>query len=146
MTKQGTLQLKTGPAIHLRFLEQSLVYGGMLEGVPTRQTNQYAIDRFMAEAREQLEGCEPYLIPPPTRPIENDPRPAFARRSPPELIPSVACIARFLSRRPAREPHKDGSQLVVVWFQDDFAFPIDPSVMAHLHELDWARLAFDFDY
>ncbi len=146
MTTQGTLQLRTGTTIHLRSLDQSLVYGGWMAGVPTRETNQDAIERVVAKAREVLEGCEPYLIHPPARPIEPDPRPAFARRVPPERIPGVACIARFLSHQPARDPTSDFSQLVVVWFQDDFAFPIDPSVMEHLHALDWKRIAFGFGY
>jgi hypothetical protein len=146
VTHKNTLHLKTGQTLHLRALNQSLAYEGMMAGVPTRETNQDRIKRLMAKARELLDGCEPYLIAPPARPIGDDPRPKFARRSPAELLPGVACIGRFLAQEPASDPTKDISQLVVVWFQDEFAFPIAPSVVEQLQELDWKRFAFGFDY
>jgi hypothetical protein len=145
MTKQSTFELASGRNIHLRFLEQSLVYEGLMAGIPNREDNQRFVDRFMERARKHFNGNAPYLIPPPKRPIE-DPQPPFARSGQPMLLPPVACIARFYSHYEASDPAKDYSVLAVLWFQDEFAFPIDPAVMRHLRELAWERHAVDYDY
>ncbi|HEX5753331.1 MAG TPA: hypothetical protein VFZ09_44435 [Archangium sp.] len=145
MAKQNTIELVSGRNIHLRFLEQSLVYEGLVAGIPQREDNPRFVERILEGARKHFHGHKPYLIPPPERPLE-DPRPPFARSTPPMPLPSVACIARFYSHYEARDPAKDYSGLAVLWFQDEFAFPIDPSVMKSLRELDWERYAFDYDY
>ena len=36
------------------------------------------------------------------------------------------------------------SMLVVGWFQDAFALPVDPSSLKRMRALDWATLARDF--
>lgn len=140
-----TLELKTGRSLYLQSLDQSLVYEGLLAGPLTAELNRRCIDRLIEKARTHLGGAAPYLVPPFERPIE-DPRPAFARRDPAVALPSVACIARFHSGTRASDPTKDYSELVVRWFQDEFALPIAPSVREHLRELDWDRYAFDYDY
>ena len=40
---------------------------------------------------------------------------------------------------------RDGSQLAVVWFQQDFAMPIDPIVMEKIKALDWDAYAENYD-
>jgi len=32
----------------------------------------------------------------------------------------------------------------VIWFQDDFALPVDAQVLAHIQSLDWEVLATDW--
>jgi hypothetical protein len=64
----------------------------------------------------------------------------------PARIPSVACVGCFRSYQPARTASGDFSQLVVVWFQDNFALPIDPKVWLQLLAIDWDRHAADYDY
>ncbi len=49
------------------------------------------------------------------------------------------------SPEPARDPLQDYSVLTVIWFQDDFAFPIDPQVLEQIRALDWEQLAQDFE-
>ncbi len=58
----------------------------------------------------------------------------------------MACIARFRSSSPARDPKLDYPELVVIWLQEEFAFPIDPPVLEHLLALDWERLAGEWEY
>jgi hypothetical protein len=36
--------------------------------------------------------------------------------------------------------------LLVIWFQNEFAFPIDPAVVTQLLAIDWETLAADMDY
>jgi hypothetical protein len=59
------------------------------------------------------------------------------RHGTPASLPTVTCIARFLSDRLRRQPDEIWSALTVIWFQDDFAFPIDPLVLIEIASIDW---------
>jgi hypothetical protein len=65
---------------------------------------------------------EPYLVPP------------LIHRVPglPEQLPSVTCVARYVGWR---------AGLTIVWFQDEFAFPMAPDVLDHLEGIDFPTLA-----
>jgi len=42
------------------------------------------------------------------------------------------------------EPRNDAepmSSLTLIWFQDEFALPVDAKVLAHIQSLDWDALA-----
>ncbi|WP_437969802.1 hypothetical protein WMF04_11130 [Sorangium sp. So ce260] len=58
----------------------------------------------------------------------------------------MTCIGRFDSRQPARDQKGDYSGLVVIWFQDEFAFPIAPVVVTQLLAIDWETHAADLEY
>jgi hypothetical protein len=45
-----------------------------------------------------------------------------------------------------RDKSKDCSVLAAVWFQDTFAFPIDPLVLEHFRGVDWAEKAEDGEW
>jgi hypothetical protein len=139
------LKLLTGRDVQLQSLEQRKVYGAMLEGLPTREKNQHLLESLREQARRLLPQVEPYLVPPRETPIPW----RRAEKYPfgdPARLPSVACIAHFRSSSPARTPQLDYSELVVVWLQEEFAFPIDPLVLEHLLALDWERLAGEWEY
>ena len=141
--------------ITLVSLQQSLTYRGLLAGIPFREDNQHFVGKFMDRAQKQcLAGAAPCLIPPVAKPV---PLPPAAPADPRaealaaqwqarhyETLPEVGCIGSFDSgelKRPGSEPY---SSLVVVWFQDRFALPIDPLVLAQIERLDWESLATDW--
>jgi uncharacterized protein (TIGR02996 family) len=139
------IRLRSGRDVYLRELQQSGVYDGLLEGLPTTEMNQRIINRLVAAERERLFGHDPYLIRPGETPID------YARDEPypfgqPASLPSVACVGRFSSFQPARDPSRDYSVLVVIWFQEEFALPIDPEVWEKLLAIDWQQHARDCDY
>ncbi|NMO15636.1 hypothetical protein HPC49_03045 [Pyxidicoccus fallax] len=140
-----SLELATGRIIHLRALDQSHVYEGLLEGAPTKKMNQGILGRLLEEARN-LKAGEPYLVTPRETPIEMSERLRPYPFGEPAALPPIACVGRFRSFQPARDKNCDASELVVVWLQDSFAFPIAPGVEEHLKALDWERLAHDFEY
>jgi hypothetical protein len=143
MSKTGDIDLISGRGIDLRFLSQRLTYDGLLEGLPTVALNQRIIERLIKEERNARHGREPYLIPPTQTPIEHGRPYPFGE---PAALPHVACIARYQSYRPARDTTKDYSELSVIWFQADFAFPIDAVVLDALRRLDWEAHAHDAEY
>lgn len=60
------------------------------------------------------------------------------------VSPYIACTALFRSNGVMREDDEDiafASILAVVWFQENFALPIDESVLERIKAIDWDRLA-----
>jgi uncharacterized protein (TIGR02996 family) len=144
LVSRPRVTLRTGRELRLLNLRQHGVYAGLLEGLPTHEMNQRHIAHLVNE--EQTRGGQaPYLIEPPERPIE------YKRDGPypfgtPARIPGIACIGWFDSLRPARDANRDGSGLSIIWFQDDYAFPIDPGVYERIRAIDWDKHAHDFDW
>ena len=134
--------LSSGRTISLESLRQWAVYAGLLEGLPTRQLNDAKLQRLVEDARRQ-DGHDPILITPVQRPIRYEGRYPFGE---PAALPSIGCIGRFHSHEPARDPAKDCSDLTVIWFQDDYAFPLSGEAEQAIVAIDWTTLASDQEY
>lgn len=129
------LQLNSGRVIHLHELSQHPTYSGLLEGEPWASLNQELIESALQYARGKLWNAGiPHLIEPLIRV-----RPGFSKPS----LPPAVCLAHFESSQAARNPGAGMSFLSFVWFQDQFAFPIDPMVLAQIKDVDWENLARD---
>ena len=154
------ITLPTNRTITLVRLRQWFTYYGLLAGIPRRAGNQEIIDRALAKAKaECMQGLNPILIPPVSTPMPYHPPPDANLKmrdvSPAqdqynwnarhyETLPPVVCIGQFDSgelKRPDSEPF---SSLVIVWFQDNFALPIDADVQAQIEQVDWEALARDW--
>lgn len=59
------------------------------------------------------------------------------------LLPDVCTTALLIASAPTNDINAHASQLVVVWFQDDFGSPIDSRTHEQLRGIDWARCASD---
>ena len=132
--KRTELTLSSGRTIHLTSLRQEAVYYGLLEGLPTREMNAESIEELRSQARERT-GFEPYLIEPTQKPIQVSGPYPFGE---PAALPAISCVAEFVSS--GKDPDYS-SHLTVIWFQEDYAFPIEPQIEASLVALDWDRLA-----
>ena len=142
-TKLEHITTLTGRWLWLHELRQHNIYAGQLEGIPNREMNRRAIDRLMEAERGR--GSEPYLLHPQERPIAGPVPSLYDRLGGAAAIPSIACIGQFDSS-PARDQDRHASSLTVVWFQDEFAFPIDPAIREQIRAIDWEKHATDFDY
>lgn len=128
------LKLASAREISLLALDQSGTYEGLLAGIPTREMNQRKMDELRARYIRPGEYGVPLLLEPEQRPLEI--RPNTPVRGTPAQLPHVTCIARFIS---------DGLQgtddiwsvLRVIWFQDDWAFPIAGRALRQIGEIDW---------
>ena len=146
MAKPGEIDLPSGRRLYLRELKQYLTYEGLLEGLPTAERNRQRLERLVADHRDKPYEGGPYLIRPTETPIEYDRDGHSYPFGTPSALPSVTCIGRFDSLQPARDQSYDLSGLVVIWFQEEFAFPIDPAVDAQLLTIDWEAHAADFSH
>jgi hypothetical protein len=145
MSITGELKLLSGRHLYLRELRQHQIYEGLLEGLPTREGNARRLEQIITKNRGNPYAGDPYLIAPTERPIEyrDGERYPFGT---PSSIPSIACVGRFDSLKPARDLERDYSGLVVIWFQAEYAFPVDSHVIEQLLAMDWDRHAVDMDY
>ena len=129
-----TFELSAGRTIQLLALDQYYTYEGLLLGVPTREMNQEMIDRLIARHVHPAEYGVPLLLEPEQQPLDVPEHRQVVGT--PATLPSVTCIARFDS---------DGqlgtddiwSVLRVIWFQDEFAFPIAERALQQIAEIDW---------
>lgn len=146
MESAGEIHLLSGRRIYLQELRQYETYEGLIEGLPTEERNTYRLDHLAEEYRGKPYPGEPYLIQPKETPLEyrGDKQYPFGT---PSALPAVTCIGRFTSHDPVRRGTRcDYSGLIVIWFQPDFAFPIEESVFAEIQAIDWDRHAIDMEY
>ena len=150
---------ETGRELYLENLNQCRTYLGLSCGLPNKRINDTVISWGRRDAASVRTAYgEPYVIPPERRdydqiPGDMDDLPGWQGNSESrrhaglaaEWLPSVRCIACFMSIAPARDNTKDASGLIVVWFQADFAFPIAEEIIDSIRILDWNSLATDID-
>ncbi|HEV7404591.1 MAG TPA: hypothetical protein VGO11_16745 [Chthoniobacteraceae bacterium] len=143
MSHKYAIRLGSGRDIFLVALNQSRTYEGLLEGLPTKEKNRGIVERTI-QCAEELWGGAAYLITPPETPITLDHDYPFGT---PASIPGIVCCARFRSRTSVRpDDGDDYSELTFVWFQSDYALPIDESTLTQMGSLDWNAHATDYQY
>ena len=145
------LPLRSGRRITLEALDQRMTYAGLLEGTPDRGSSDWRIEAALREAeRYCVAGAKPHLISPPRRDYLRTPgdMQAITAGVPhhvPEWLPMVRCIGSFKDVVTARHLDKHLSVLVVVWFQDAYAPPIQEPALSQILNLDWESLAVDVE-
>ena len=131
---RASLELAPGRKIELMGIDQYGTYEGLLLGVPTREMNQEKMDRLRVSYLRPGEYGVPLLLEPEQRPIEV---PSHIHRiGTPARLPAVTCIARFMSGA-LQDCGDIWSVLRVIWYQDDFAFPIAEGVLQQIAAIDW---------
>lgn len=121
-------------------LYQWPTYSGMLEGIPSEEMNKRIIDGVIEVAKELTHWDQVYLIDPKIVIREN-----HESHSLEEFVklPRIACVAKLLG--PEIDKQCMFSSLTLVWFQDEYAMPVDKDIAKQVEELDWFGLAIDFD-
>ena len=94
--------------------------------------------RLTAKKPFASEAVRPFGEPCVIEPIETLLDRPEARHSPgtAAALPSIARIARFMSDVLPHDAENITSVLQVIWFQDDFALPIDPYVLSQFAVID----------
>lgn len=145
------LTLTTGRTITLVELRQRQTYAGLLEGVPWAAINDRKLQDALHDAAPLcLGGGVPYLIQPARRnylrtPGDMNGSNALASE-PAEWLPMICSTGVFTSKSAARNKKLDGSQLVAVWYQDEFGPPSDAHNLSKLQRIEWNAVAGDYEY
>jgi hypothetical protein len=132
-------ELLTGRTIRLVGLDQHWTYGGLLAGHPSREMNRHIMRQLVA-GHTRPAGCGvPVLLEPLETPVEKVPfDPDWSTAAD---LPAITCIARFMSDVRPDDADSIASTLCVIWFQDEFAFPVDPHIRVEFAALDWESRA-----
>lgn len=118
----------------------------MLEGLPT--TDQ-TIEHARKRAKELFGERATMLVPPATTPVEGPPErflkglpPNHRLRRPRERCPEWTVIAWL--NAPAMNKTNDGSELVVIWFQDAISYEIPGELLHDFGCGTWEKHAADW--
>jgi hypothetical protein len=126
--------LDCGRSVAVQALYYQRTYLSLLEGRPDRELN----DGLLEEARAEmipLWGKRPVHIIPP---VLNQSDPAHP------VLPRVRFTAWLCCYQPIEEPNA-GSELVVVWFQEECpGVALDEILRSAIRSLPWEELAQDF--
>jgi len=137
------IALETGRSIALARLEQWRTYQGLLCGKPTRAKNDEKILGVIEAAKTICAAGDPHLIRPGRKTIAGD---AERGTMAGELLPATTCIALFNSTALARLDSEPYSSMAVVWFQEEFALPIEDEVLGLIRRIDWENHAVDWNW
>jgi hypothetical protein len=71
-------------------------------------------------------------------------------QNPPVLSPRIRCTAEFESiivknRKPRFGSRFSFTCLNIIWYQDNYAFPIEPQVLERIKAIDWDKYSEEFD-
>lgn len=142
------LKLCSNRIIFLESLEQSTTYVGLLTGSPDKSFNDVIINEAISKAKKNYpKKANVHLIKPKrckNLNIDKSIPTQILGNAKLEWLPLIQCSGVFKSS--AIDNAKDGSLLKIVWYQDDFALPIQKEIIKKISELKWESLATDFDY
>lgn len=131
--------------ISLMELRQDLFYEGLIQGLPTRERNAANLGHIPEAIRQIFPWIPvaPYIITPVETPIEFQGERAYPFGDPAHF-PSVQCVSRWRCFEHG-DANFDVSTLIIVWFQDEFALPIDSHIVEEIARLDWEKLSHKFE-
>lgn len=117
--------------VHVVSLRQSLVYEGLLEGLPTREMNQRRLNQLQQDKPQAL------LVRPEERPLEYSGRYPFGT---PSALPDVQCEARLKYSEGLY-----GYEAELLWFQENWAPPLDEALLAYIAKVSWFALSTKYE-
>jgi hypothetical protein len=129
--KKHTFILDQDLEVSLEKLVQKYTYGGLLEGLPGELVNRMVLNNLERSAKNDLHLEEIYIMLP---------------HGMSEELPSVVCIARMECLSVFKDSKKNYSCLGVIWFQDEFAFPIETVVLEQFKSVPFRELCEEFEY
>lgn len=126
--------------VEISELIQWRTYAGVIEGIPGPELNTLIMEKAIKNAKREFNFDAVVLIQPKETPIEG----WLFQEDAPVKLPVITCIAKLKDH--AHYADGDYGCLGIVWFQDDFAFPIDEAVQKELIKIQFSRLAVTFDF
>ena len=134
-TQRHEFTVASRRVIRLQAIDQWRTYEGLLLGTPSREMNQDMMDRLVKRYTRPNEYGTPLLLEPEQRRLEVPPNVHVSGT--PSKLPRVTCVARLISDSLLGDRHYIWSVLRVIWFQDEFAFPIAERALAQIDAIDW---------
>lgn len=136
-----TIILEGNRKVQVHKLLQWRTYESQTEGAPSARMNRIEIENAVAVAKKvcYLEAVN--VVEPKLTPLEIIP--LFYKEEEAVRLPKITCVARV---EDYAIQDADYAALAIVWFQDDFAFPIEPEVLEHMKLIPFSKIALKFDF
>lgn len=115
----------------------------LIEGLPFKRVNDNAIAQALDEAKRWSNCPVIHLIEPIITPIPWKGNYPFGT---PERLPHIKCIANLHYFTAIRDKSKDGADITVVWFQDEFAFPIQEDILEKFKKIPFREICWEYEY
>ena len=129
--------------VTIKTIKQWETYGGLLEGVPTKRSNKRTIERTKKEAKKITGVHQIFLIETEQKPIEHIKNYVFGT---PASLPKITCVAELWYNDVFRDKNKMFSSLCIIWYQEDYAFPIEEHILDAIKEIPFSKICGEFDY
>ncbi|GAA5098566.1 hypothetical protein GCM10023210_34880 [Chryseobacterium ginsengisoli] len=137
LTLSGNINVK------IESIFQEITYSGVLEGYPCEKLNKMVLNNKESYARRIFNMDEVYLIPPTIKFIDGEEHKVWGKA---QELPMVTCIAELKCLDVFRDMKKDYSNLIVIWFQDYYTFPIQEDILEKLLNIPYKEVCGEFDY
>ena len=131
------IKIQDDREIRLTSLYQEASYAGLLEGLPTRKMNERIIHSCQEKSKKLFPESPVFLIEPVQTQIKHHGAYPFGD---PASLPSIMCVARFKSSAFENNP-LFYSELVIVWFQEEFVLAIDDGILQKIKDITWVKHA-----
>jgi len=129
--------------VKIKSIKQTLTYAGLLEGLPTTRMNGRILAYVMEDAKNFCHLDAVYLIKPEQKPIKYKGIYPFGE---PAQLPSVICIVELRCHADCKDITKDFSGLGLIWFQNDFIFPIDTTILKQIETVPFGEVCEELNY
>ena len=130
--------------IYITELYQEKTYLGLLEGYPNSRMNKEIIERAKIDlCKKFYNPSTPLMISPTSEKIEIQNPSDYQKINVPEKLPDIICAMMLESVAVSDE--YEMSCLLVMWFQNDFCFPIDAKILDLFKTLEWNKCSFGFN-
>ena len=124
-------------------LIQYFTYGGLLEGFPNEKSNNKILERTEIEAKQLLLIDDVFTIIPEQKIIDEEVHRFFGKH---QELPQVTCIVLLRSTDTYKDLKKDFSELAVIWYQNEYVFPIEDTILEKIKEIPFKKICGEFEY
>lgn len=128
--------------VKIESLCQSETYKDVLFGYPTEHRNNRLINSILRKAHQTNNPQSVYLIQSEQKLIDEDIEKYKSPLDIPKEIPKIECHLRVTSDKVNNDKNQTNSTMLIIWFQDDFAFPIDPLILEQIKTIPYRKLCF----
>lgn len=142
------ITLNDGRVIEMKRFTQDYIYSGLIEGFPRDEnvSGDYEIIPAMGERGFEI------FHPVKRWDVYKDLNDSYKKyqdtlQNCPVLTPRIKCTSEFESIKitkiengePGFDKHYSFTGLTIFWYQDNFAFPIEPEVLDRIKRIEWDK-------
>jgi hypothetical protein len=128
--------------VQIESLRQSETYGDVEFGYPTEHRNNWLINSILRKVHKTNNPQSVYLIQPEQKLIDDDNRKYKNPLDIPKDIPYTECYLRVSTNKVTNDKNQTDSTMLIIWFQDEPAFPIEPLILEKIKAIPYRELCF----